>query len=137
MSFNHKKYQPLFYKKSLSIKIFLLTILFSFISCHSHGVVSKINEGGIEEKFYATIYRDSMGVPHVFGKNDADAVFGLAYAHAEDDFNTIQDLLLGARGRLGSVYGVKYAPVDYYVALIGVWEHINKRYDNELSLIHI
>ena len=45
-------------------------ILFSFISCHSHGVVSKINEGGIEEKFYATIYRDSMGVPHVFGKND-------------------------------------------------------------------
>ena len=132
MSFNLKKYQPLFYKKSYSVKIFLLMILFSFISCHSHSVVSKINEGGIEEKFYATIYRDSMGVPHVFGKNDADAVFGLAYAHAEDDFNTIQDLLLGARGKLGSVYGVKYAPVDYYVALIGVWEQINKRYDNEI-----
>ena len=41
-------------------------------------------------------------------------------------------IYLGARGKLGSVYGVKYAPVDYYVALIGVWEQINKRYDNEI-----
>ena len=45
-----------------------------------------------------------MGVPHVFGKNDADAVFGLAYAHAEDDFNTIQDLLLGARASLFCIW---------------------------------
>ena len=132
MSFNLKKYQSLFYKESNSVQIFLLMILFSFISCHTQGVFNKINDGGIKEKFYATIFSDSMGVPHVFGKRDADAVFGLAYAHAEDDFNTIQDLLLGARGKLGSVYGVKYAPVDYYVALIGVWEQINKRYDNEI-----
>ena len=32
------------------------------------------------------ILRDSWGVPHIFGKTDADAAFGLAYAHAEDDF---------------------------------------------------
>ena len=73
-----------------------------------------------------------MGVPHIFGKTDADAVFGLAYAHAEDDFNTIQDLLLGARGMLGAKYGVKFTPVDYYVELIGVWEDINNRYDDEI-----
>lgn len=88
MSFNFKKYQTLFYKKLYFVKIFSLTISFIFISCHSQGVFSKINDGGIE-KFYATIYRDSMGVPHVFGKNDADAVFGLAYAHAEDDWKYV------------------------------------------------
>jgi len=73
-----------------------------------------------------------MGVPHIFGKTDADAVFGLAYAHAEDDFKTIQDLLMGARGILGSVYGAKFAPVDYYVHLIGVWDDINERYEKEI-----
>ena len=73
-----------------------------------------------------------MGVPHIFGNTDADAVFGLAFAHAEDDFNTIQDLLMGARGMLGSEYGPKLALVDYYVHLIGVWDDINARYDKEI-----
>ena len=36
------------------------------------------------------ILRDRWGVPHVFGVRDTDAAFGLAYAHAEDDFETIQ-----------------------------------------------
>ena len=73
-----------------------------------------------------------MGVPHIFGNTDADAVFGLAFAHAEDDFKTIQDLLMGARGMLGSEYGPKLALVDYYVHLIGVWDDINSRYDEEI-----
>ena len=73
-----------------------------------------------------------MGVPHIFGETDADAVFGLAYAHAEDDFKTIQDLLMGARGMLGAKYGMKFTPVDYYVELIGVWEDINSRYNIEI-----
>jgi acyl-homoserine lactone acylase PvdQ len=34
-----------------------------------------------------TIVRDDWGIPHVYGKTDADAVFGLIYAQAEDDFN--------------------------------------------------
>ena len=87
MSFTFNINHRLFYTKLYFVKILLLMILFIFISCHSQGVFDKINENGTKENFYATIYRDSMGVPHVFGKNDADAVFGLAYAHAEDDFN--------------------------------------------------
>ena len=73
-----------------------------------------------DKAFKSTIYRDNMGVPHIFGNTDADAVFGLAYAHAEDDFKTIQDLLMGARGILASEYGAKFVPVDFYVRLIGV-----------------
>ena len=41
-----------------------------------------------------TIYRDTWGVPHIFGETDSDAAFRLAYAHSEDDFSTIQDVII-------------------------------------------
>ncbi|WP_456425217.1 acylase [Rhodocaloribacter sp.] len=73
-------------------------------------------------RYDARILRDAWGVPHVFGKTDADAAYGLAYAHAEDDFATIQGALLAARGRLASVYGQEAAPNDYMVHLLRVWD---------------
>lgn len=54
-----------------------------------------------------TILRDSWGIPHVFGKSDADAVFGLLYAQAEDDFNRIELNYINALGRLAEVEGEK------------------------------
>jgi acyl-homoserine-lactone acylase len=74
------------------------------------------------------ILRDTWGVPHVFGKTDADAAYGLAYAHAEDDFGTIQDTLLAARGKLASVYGEDAAPNDYMVHLLRIWEVVDAGY---------
>jgi acyl-homoserine lactone acylase PvdQ len=52
-----------------------------------------------------TIIRDDWGIPHVFGKTDADAVFGLMYAQAEDDFNRIETNYLNSMGRLAEVEG--------------------------------
>jgi acyl-homoserine-lactone acylase len=67
------------------------------------------------------ILRDRWGVPHVFGASDADTAFGLAYAHAEDDFPTIQAVLAAARGRLGLLMPGKTALLnDGYAALIDV-----------------
>ncbi|MGH8853813.1 MAG: penicillin acylase family protein, partial [Telluria sp.] len=54
-----------------------------------------------------TIMRDKWGIPHVFGKRDADAVFGLLYAQAEDDFNRIELNYINAMGRLAEVEGEK------------------------------
>ncbi len=54
-----------------------------------------------------TIMRDKWGIPHVFGKSDADAVFGLLYAQAEDDFNRIELNYINALGRLAEVEGEK------------------------------
>jgi acyl-homoserine-lactone acylase len=54
-----------------------------------------------------TIMRDKWGIPHVFGKSDADAVFGLLYAQAEDDFNRIELNYINAMGRLAEVEGEK------------------------------
>jgi acyl-homoserine-lactone acylase len=52
-----------------------------------------------------TIMRDTWGIPHVFGKSDADAVFGLMYAQAEDDFNRVELNYINAMGRLAEVEG--------------------------------
>jgi acyl-homoserine-lactone acylase len=54
-----------------------------------------------------TILRDTWGIPHVFGKTDADAVFGLLYAQAEDDFNRVELNYINALGRLAEVEGEK------------------------------
>ncbi len=52
-----------------------------------------------------TIIRDDFGVPHIYGKTDADAVFGLLYAQAEDDFNRVERNYIWAMGRLAEVDG--------------------------------
>ena len=52
-----------------------------------------------------TIIRDDFGVPHIYGKTDADAVFGLLYAQCEDDFNRVEQNYIWATGRLAEVEG--------------------------------
>jgi len=52
-----------------------------------------------------TILRDKWGIPHVFGKSDADAAFGMLYAQAEDDFNRVEMNFINAMGRLAEVEG--------------------------------
>jgi acyl-homoserine-lactone acylase len=52
-----------------------------------------------------TIIRDDWGIAHVFGKTDADAVFGMIYAQAEDDFNRVETNYLNALGRLAEAEG--------------------------------
>lgn len=51
------------------------------------------------------IIRDDFGVPHIYGKTDADAVFGLLYAQCEDDFNRVESNYIWAIGRLAEVNG--------------------------------
>jgi len=111
-----------------------------------------VNDG----KYNSVITRDEWGMPHVHGTTDADAAFGLAYAHAQDDFKTIQDVLIASRGKLSEFYGVKLKSIkgffnllkgdisglqgiqnvanDYYVNVIGIWDDLDKRYLNEVPL---
>ena len=113
-------------KRNLT-SIFLLTILlYAFMGKHSR----------YEQKEYSynvTIHRDIWGVPHIYGDLDEDAAFGLAYAHSEDDFKTIQDVLLALRGKLASVKGKDAAPVDYLVGMLKVWDTVELYYESQLS----
>ena len=52
-----------------------------------------------------TIVRDTWGIAHVYGRTDADAVFGVIYAQAEDDFNRVETNFLNSMGRLAEAQG--------------------------------
>ena len=57
-----------------------------------------------------TIYRDRYGVPYIHGPTDASAVFGFAYAQAEDNFDQIEDSYIHALGRAAEAYGEDRVP---------------------------
>src|SRR5262245_36805909 len=54
-----------------------------------------------------TIVRDTWGIAHSYGKSDADAVFGMIYAQAEDDFNRVETNFINGMGRLAEAEGEK------------------------------
>src|SRR5262245_36855381 len=54
-----------------------------------------------------TITRDDWGIAHVHGKTDADAIFGMVYAQAEDDFNRVETNYINSQGRLAEAEGEK------------------------------
>src|SRR5690349_6132230 len=58
-----------------------------------------------QEAQAVTITRDDWGIAHVHGKTDADAVFGMVYAQAEDDFNRVETNYLNSLGRLAEAEG--------------------------------
>jgi penicillin amidase/acyl-homoserine-lactone acylase len=79
------------------------------------------------------ILRDTWGVPHVFGRRDVDVAFGIAWAHAEDDFETTQVSLLAARGRLAALRGRGAAVNDFLVAWLRLPEAVEAAWTRELS----
>ena len=58
-----------------------------------------------QEAQRVTIVRDDWGIAHVSGKTDADAVFGMIYAQAEDDFNRVETNFINSQGRLAESEG--------------------------------
>src|SRR5881396_2770466 len=58
-----------------------------------------------QEARNVTIIRDDWGIAHVYGRTDADAVFGMEYAQAEDDFSRVETNYLNAMGRLAEAEG--------------------------------
>src|SRR5262245_28185491 len=76
-----------------------------------------------------TIIRDTWGIPHVFGKSDADAVFGVIYAQAEDDFNRVETNYLNAMGRLAEAEGESAVYRDLRMKLFIDPSDLKAKYD--------
>ena len=76
------------------------------------------------------IIRDDFGVPHIYGITDADAVFGLLYAQAEDDFKRVERNYIWAIGRLAEVQGEKALYSDLRVRLFMTVEQAKLAYQN-------
>ncbi|MGB5362143.1 MAG: acylase [Aureibaculum sp.] len=75
------------------------------------------------------IIRDDFGVPHIYGKTDADAVFGLLYAQCEDDFNRVEQNYIWAIGRLAEVEGEEALYSDLRARLFMTKEEAIYNYD--------
>ena len=92
-----------------TIKILILCglILFSaLLLVHCSSESGNSTEVGWKETARAiTIYRDTWGVPHIYGPTDSSVAFGSAYAQAEDNLELIEDSYLRALGRSAERYG--------------------------------
>jgi len=75
------------------------------------------------------IIRDDFGVPHIYGKTDADAVFGLLYAQCEDDFNRVEQNYIWATGRLAEVEGEDAIYSDLRAKLFMTEEEAKANYE--------
>jgi len=75
------------------------------------------------------ILRDDWGIPHIYGQQDTDTAFGLGYAQSEDDFATLQTVVLATRGTLAAEVGTKAAKTDFVVQYMGVWDTVDKHFD--------
>ncbi len=103
-----------------------MKFLVSFLLLLTTSVYSQINPSNI------TIARDSFGVPHIFAPTDPEVAYGIAWAHAEDDFGTLQTVAQSGKGMLGKVLGKKGAEADYVVQLLRIRKTVDEQW-NTLS----
>ncbi len=113
------------------ILLFLsLTLIFS---CKTENeTTSQVNYNDLSLKGKAervTIIRDDFGVPHIYGKTDADAIFGLLYAQCEDDFNRVEQNYIWATGRLAEVEGEDAIYSDLRAKLFMTEEEAKANYE--------
>ena len=79
------------------------------------------------------IIRDSYGVPHIYGITDADVAYGLAWAHAEDDFKTIQQGYLAGNSLLSEHIGKRGIAADFISEFIFSKKIVEQNYETKIS----
>jgi len=98
-------------------KLFLFVSLSPFLSHAQQYTETDITRFEKRAK-NVQIIRDTWGIPHVYGKTDADAVFGLLYAQCEDDFKRVEFNYIEKLGRMSEVEGEKEIWEDLYIRMI-------------------
>tara|TARA_B100001093_G_scaffold463035_1_gene478761 strand:+ start:851 stop:2914 length:2064 start_codon:yes stop_codon:yes gene_type:complete len=76
------------------------------------------------------IVRGEYGTPHIFAKTDKEVAYGLAWAHAEDDFKTIQETFLPSKYMMGRYKGKEGVQLDYISQLLKCEELVDREIDN-------
>lgn len=94
----------------------LLSLIF-FIGCSSNSDTAEIKRLK-QQASHVTIIRDSWGVSHIYGKTDADAVFGLMYAQCEESFERVEKNYLDIMGRNAEIEGKEYLLQDFLMRVI-------------------
>src|SRR3989454_3718682 len=87
------------------VALFFVLALSLGISHAAHAAQNQELQRWEQQARNVTITRDDWGIAHVYGKTDADAVFGAIYAQAEDDFNRVETNYINSMGRLAEAEG--------------------------------
>jgi acyl-homoserine-lactone acylase len=87
------------------MKLWFVALLCISAAVHARGAAPGQNQRWQQRAEHVHIIRDNWGIAHVYGKSDADAVFGMTYAQAEDDFNRIERNYLNGLGWLAQAEG--------------------------------
>ena len=98
---------------------FILFFLINFLNINA-----QLNPNSID------IVRGKYGTPHIFAKTDKEVAYGLAWAHAEDDFKTIQETFLPSKYMMGRYKGKEGVQLDYISQLLKCEELVEREIDN-------
>ena len=98
-------------KQLISLSLFLLSL-----NCFAQSKEDIIKWE--QQAARVTIIRDNWGIPHIYGKEDADAVFGLLYAQCEDDFKRVEMNYIEKLGRMAEIKGEGELANDLLIRLI-------------------
>ncbi len=98
-------------KKIIFLAIFIL-------STHSFAQPKEETNKWEQQASHVSIIRDQWGIPHIYGKEDADAVFGLLYAQCEDDFKRVEMNYIEKLGRMAEVKGEAELANDLLIRLV-------------------
>ncbi len=122
-------------RNKLFIQQLILLFLVASTSLASSAAINKAPGGTDPEAMRweqearnVTIIRDDWGIAHVYGKTDADAVFGAIYAQAEDDFNRVETNYINAMGRLAEAEGESKIYQDLRMKLFIDPDSLKKQY---------
>jgi len=107
----------------------LTLLLFLGIACNPKYKLSNDISRWEKQAKNVTIIRDNWGIPHIYGKTDADAVFGFIYAQCEDDFNRVEVNYATALGRTAEYEGEKALFTDLRMKLYINPEEVKKEYN--------
>ncbi len=114
-----------FFRQQTPVKVTLVLILVSlYLSGNNTFAADKARENLARS---VTIYRDTFGVPHIYGRRDESVVFGLMYAQAEDNFRQLEEDHINRLGRVSEVYGQSRLAGDLMARLF----ETNKRAQDE------
>lgn len=113
-------------KSNYSLKLFaILSVALLVLTSCAQNETARWNKHAKN----VTIIRDNYGVAHVYGKSDADAVFGMIYAQCEDDFNRVEVNYINSMGRMAEVEGESQIYNDLRMKLFIDPEIVKKEYD--------
>ncbi len=110
-----------------TLLVLVLTVLFALLNWEPFLAAQPGAPPGARA-YKVEVIRDEWGVPHIQGATDPDVAFGVAWAHSEDDFSTLQDVLAMTRCRYGAIAGQDGAASDYVCHLFAPRDLVRKQW---------